>query len=120
MMGEPAVTEIDLPETIVTTKPREQEETGTRQIPPYHVILENDDYHSFEFVVEVLRKSLGFNEQRAFLLTSEAHNKGRAVVWTGPKEVAELKLEQIRSFHEIRLDGKKLGPLGVSIEPAPG
>ncbi|MBI3412401.1 MAG: ATP-dependent Clp protease adaptor ClpS [Planctomycetes bacterium] len=114
------MTESDFPDTIVTTKPREKEEIGTRQVPPFHVILENDDYHSFEFVVDVLRKSLGFNEQRAFLLTSEAHNKGRAVVWTGPKEVAELKVEQILSFHEIHLDGRKLGPLGVSIEPAPG
>src|SRR5205085_6763431 len=112
--GDAAVT--DLPETIVTTKPREKEETRTRQIPPYHVILENDDYHSFQFVVEVLRKSLGFAEEKAFLFTSEAHHKGRAIVWTGAKEVAELKLEQIRSFHEIRQDGKKLGPLGVNLE----
>ena len=48
----------------------------------------------------------------------EAHNTGRAVVWTGPKEVAELKAEQMQSFHETRDDGRKLGPLGVTIEPA--
>ena len=58
-----------LPETIVTTRPKSKEDTGTRRIPPYHVILENDDHHSFEFVVEVLRKALGFNEQRAFMTT---------------------------------------------------
>ena len=108
------------PETMVTTKPREKEETKTRRVPPYNVILENDDYHSFEFVVDVLQKALGYNQQRAFLLTHQAHTSGRAVVWTGPKEVAELKLEQIRSFHEIRSDGAKFGPLGCSIEPAPG
>lgn len=107
-----------LPETIVTTKPKEKEETATRRIPPYHVILENDDYHSFEFVLEVLRKALGFNEQRALQVTTEAHTKGRAIAWTGSKEVAELKVEQIRSFHEIRVDGRKLGPLSVTIEPA--
>ena len=39
---------------------------------------------------------------------------------TGTKEVAELKLEQMLSFHEIQPGGKKLGPLGVRIEPAPG
>ena len=103
-----------------TTKPREEEEVKTRRLPPYHVILANDDYHSFEFVVEVLRKALGYNEQRAMLLTKEAHESGRAVVWTGSKEVAELKLEQMRSFHEIRGDGAKLGPLDCHIEPAPG
>jgi ATP-dependent Clp protease adaptor protein ClpS len=109
-----------MPDTIVTTKPRERDETRTRRFPPYNVILENDDYHSFEFVVDVLQKALGYNEQRAFQLTKEAHTSGRAVVWTGPKEVAELKHDQIRSHHEIRADGSKFGPLGCTIEPAPG
>jgi ATP-dependent Clp protease adaptor protein ClpS len=108
------------PDVVVTTKPKEREETRTRRIPPYNLILENDDYHSFEFVVGVLQKALGYNEQRAFLLTKQAHDSGRAVVWTGTKEVAELKLEQMLSFHEIRSDGSKFGPLGCSIEPAPG
>ncbi len=112
------MSDIEFPETIVRTKPKTREASETRQIPPYHVILENDDHHSFEFVVEVMQKAMGYNEQRAFLLTHEAHSKGRAVVWTGPKEVAELKAEQISSFHETRADGRKLGPLGVSVEPA--
>ena len=84
------------------------------------IILENDDHHSFEFVMEVLQKALGCNAQRAFLFTEQAHTTGRAVVWTGTKEVAELKYDQIRTFEEIRADGSKLGPLGCSIEPAPG
>jgi len=29
------------------------------------------------------------------------------------------KVEQIRDFHEIRADGRKLGPLTCLIEPAP-
>jgi ATP-dependent Clp protease adaptor protein ClpS len=114
-------TESSLPEIHVTTKPKEREDTKTRRYPPFNVIVENDDFHSFEFVIEVLRKALGCTEQRAFALTKLAHDTGRAIVWTGTKEVAELKLEQIRSFHEIRAsDNAKLGPLGCSIEPAPG
>ena len=100
------------------TKPKVKETTETRLLPPYHVILLNDDHHSFEFVIEVLRKAIGFTEEHAFLVTQEAHTKGRAIVWTGPKEVAELKAEQIQSFHEVQPGGRKLGPLGVVIEPA--
>jgi ATP-dependent Clp protease adapter protein ClpS len=50
----------------------------------------------------------------------QAHTSGRAVVWTGPKEVAELKADQIRTFHEVRATGANLGPLSCYIEPAPG
>jgi ATP-dependent Clp protease adaptor protein ClpS len=109
------------PDVTVTTKPKTDEQTRTRGIPPYNVILENDDHHSFGFVVDVLQKALGYNQQRAFQLTKLAHESGRSVVWTGPKEVAELKHEQIRTFHEVREpDGRDLGPLGCSVEPAPG
>ncbi len=100
------------------TTPQEREEIKVRRLPPYHVIIENDDHHTCEFVVDVLCKALGYTEQRAFLLMYEAHTKDRAIVWTGSKEVAELKAEQILSFHEVHPDGRKLGPLGVTIEPA--
>jgi ATP-dependent Clp protease adaptor protein ClpS len=108
------------PDATTGTKPRTDEETRTRRVPPYNVILENDDYHSFEFVIEVLRKALGYSAERAYQLTEQAHTTGRAVVWTAPKEVAELKADQITTFHESRPDGTKLGPLGCTIEPAPG
>jgi ATP-dependent Clp protease adaptor protein ClpS len=109
---------VNQPVASTTTKPEEREETRTRTIPPYNVILKNDDHHSFEFVISVLRRALGYSQERAYLLTHEAHNSGRAVVWTGTKEVAELKVEQIRTFHETRSDGAKLGPLECDIEPA--
>jgi ATP-dependent Clp protease adaptor protein ClpS len=104
----------------ITTQPRQRDETSTRRVPPYHVILENDDHHSMEFVVEVLMKSIGCAVERAYQFMMEAHTSGRAVVWTGPKEVAELKLEQIQTFHEVRENGIDLGPLGCAVEPAPG
>src|SRR5215204_274191 len=91
----------------------------TRRIPPYHVILLNDDHHSMEFVIDVLSKVLGCSMERAVQLMMEAHSSGRAVIWTGPREVAELKAEQVLTFPEIRDDGRELGPLGCVIEPAP-
>ena len=109
------------PEVIVKTRTKPQEKTRVRRVPPYNVILENDDKHSFDFVVEVLSKALGYAKERSWQLTMQAHLSGRAVVWTGPKEVAELKADQIRSFHETASPtGANLGPLGCFIEPAPG
>lgn len=103
------------------TKTQPVEETKTRRVPPYNVILENDDHHSMEFVMDVLVKVLGYAVERCYELMMQAHTSGRAVIWTGPREVAELKADQIQSFHETReRDGAKLGPLGCSVEPAPG
>jgi ATP-dependent Clp protease adaptor protein ClpS len=108
------------PAVHASTKVQPREETRTRLLPPYHVILENDDHHSMEFVIEVLCKVLGCAAEHAGLLMMEAHTSGRAVIWTGPKEVAELKAEQVQTFHETHQDGRQLGPLGCVIEPAPG
>jgi len=104
------------PDTVI--EPEIETDPKTKLLPPYHVILENDDFHSMEFVVQVLRKVFGVTLERAFEMMLKAHESGRAIVWTGSKEVAELKLEQIQSFHEKRNDGRDLGPLGCCIEPA--
>lgn len=94
-------------------------DTRRRLLPPYNVILENDDDHSMDFVIEVLRKVFGYPQEKSFQLMLKAHEEGCAVVWTGPKEVAELKAEQMSTFHETReRDSKELGPVGVRIEPA--
>jgi ATP-dependent Clp protease adaptor protein ClpS len=106
------------PDGGTVVRPKEREEKRTRQVPLYNVILMNDDHHSFEFVIGVLQKALSYPQEKAFKLTEEAHSRGRAVVWTGPKEVAEFRVEQIQTFHEVRAhDGAKLGPLECYIEP---
>ena len=108
------------PETLPMPRALPRDDTRTRRVPPYNVILENDAFHSQEFVVEVLCKALGVAVERAYQFMMEAHTTGRAIVWTGPREVAELKAEQIQTFHEVRDDGRDLGPVGCSVEPAPG
>jgi ATP-dependent Clp protease adaptor protein ClpS len=107
--------------SVAEPRTRPQPETRTRRLPPYNLILANDDEHSMDFVVGVLRKVLGVPMERAMALMLEAHTSGRAVIWTGPKEVAELKAEQVQTCHEIRdRDQTNLGPLDCTIEPAPG
>ena len=95
------------------TKTVPEQETHQLRLPPYNVIIENDDYHSQTFVVAVLCKALGHSVERSYQLMLQAHTTGRAIVWTGPKEVAELKAEQIGTFRE-----EPYGPLSCTIEPA--
>lgn len=96
----------------------EDTDTRTQRQPPYAVILHNDDYNGMDFVVNVLRKVFGYSREKCMDLMMEAHEMGRAVVWTGPLEVAELKADQIHSCGGDP-DGAKgrAEPLRVTVEP---
>ncbi len=72
------------------TKPRVQ--------PPYAVIVDNDDKHTFEFVIEGFQKVFGYSAEKCFKLAEEIHKRGRSIVWSGSKEVAELKYDQLRGL----------------------
>lgn len=64
--------------------------------PPYAVIIENDDQHTVDYVIETLQKVFGYDEQKCFKFAMTIHNAGKANVWSGSLELAELKKDQIR------------------------
>ncbi|CAN5444843.1 hypothetical protein BH11PLA2_BH11PLA2_15290 [soil metagenome] len=69
-----------------------------------------------DFVVNTLRKVFGYPVEKCVTIMMEAHNKKRAVAWTGALEVAELKADQILSCGSDP-DAKKAKPLRVTVEP---
>ena len=110
-------------EPVVTTETQPRAKTAvqtrTKQLPPYHVIILNDEEHTFDYVIELLTKLFGHPLKAAVELTWRIHLAGRAVVYTTHKEKAELKCEQVLSYGpDPRMSGSK-GSLGCYIEPAP-
>ncbi len=101
-------------------KEREQNREKTKKQPPYAVIIENDDLHTFMYVIEVLQTVCGYGQQKAIMLTSQVHFSGKAVVWSGTMELAELKRDQIRGFGTDHYAASPVTfPLSVRIEPMP-
>jgi ATP-dependent Clp protease adaptor protein ClpS len=89
--------------------------------PPYAVVVLNDEEHTFEYVIETLMKVFGYPQEKSYSLTLQVHNEGRAIVWSGSREVAELKRDQIRSAGPDFYAGEKVDfPLGAIVEPLPG
>lgn len=69
------------------------------RLPRYAVILHNDDYHSMDYVVEALVKSVpDLIVEEAVGIMFEAHNTGSAVVLVCVLEQAELYKERIQGY----------------------
>ncbi len=99
---------------------RDASDTRPKKQPPYAVVLFNDDQHSFQYVIETLTKVFGYPLEKCFTLTELVHHQGRGIVWSGTRELAELKRDQIRSAGPDFYAAKKIGfPLGVTVEPLP-
>ena len=65
------------------------------QIPMFKVILYNDDYTTFEFVIMVLMKIFKKSEEEASQITMNVHKKGQGVAGIYPREIAETKVAQV-------------------------
>lgn len=69
----------------------EKEEVQTIEPKMYNVILINDDYTPFEFVVHVLIEIFNKDINEAQSITQSVHNQGRGVAGTYVKDVADTK-----------------------------
>ncbi|MCY3882133.1 MAG: ATP-dependent Clp protease adaptor ClpS [Chloroflexi bacterium] len=80
----PRATEPALPETDL------DEEALLALIPPYRVILHNDEHNTMDHVVESLVRCVpSLTVEAAAAIMIEAHNEGKATVIECPKEAAE-------------------------------
>jgi ATP-dependent Clp protease adaptor protein ClpS len=92
----------------------------TRLQPPFHVVLLNDDDHTFEYVVEMLGKLFGHASNRAWAMAWKVHLDGRCVVDTTTQERAELKRDQIHAYGRDPRIPRCAGSMSAAIEPVPG
>lgn len=94
--------------------------TDFEPLKPHAVVVLNDDEHSFEYVVDTFLKVFKYPVEKCAKLALKIHENGRWVVWSGSKEVAELKAEQIKSAGPDMWAAKKVTwPLGVLVEEMP-
>ena len=95
-----------------TAKPKRAPKRNPHQkppqpLPPWKVLLHNDDKNDIIFVVRTVMELTPLKEQEAVMRTTEAHKSGVALLLVTHKERAELYLEQFQTKG-----------LTVTIEPA--
>lgn len=69
-----------------------------KQLPPYKVLLHNDDVNSFEHVIASILKLTTLTPQEAIIRTLEAHESGLALLLTTHRERAELYIDQFATL----------------------
>ena len=95
--------------------PREVEESSTEDAlePLFHLVLLDDDYHTYDYVIEMLGKLFGYGREKAFVLARMVDTHGRVIVETagpreGPARPGQDSRLRTRSPHS-RLEGLDVG-----------
>lgn len=90
----------------------EKQPARTAPPPMYQVVLLNDDYTPMEFVVKVLQKFFGKNQEEATRIMLQVHHEGRGVCGVYPRDVAATRIAQVAQHARARQH-----PLQCIMEP---
>ena len=64
----------------------------------YKVMLLNDDYTTFDFVIEILKTVFHKSEEEAINITLKVDREGSASVGIYPYEIAQIKIEKTHAL----------------------
>lgn len=77
-----------------------QLEEHTEEPPQYKVILLNDDYTTFDFVIQILVVVFRKSNPEAVKITLDVHKRGYGVCGIYTKEIAETKVATVHQMSE--------------------
>jgi len=84
--------------TVAPAKKPARPSRKPKQLPPYKVLLHNDEVNTFVDVIAAILKVTTLEPEEAMLRTLEAHHSGVALLLVTHKERAELYCEQFATF----------------------
>ncbi len=106
----------------MTTNPRPEIESRPRDAvdlaPLYHLILLDDDDHSYEYVVEMLGRIFGYAVEKAFALACAVDGTGQAIVETASRERVDGHQRAIHDFGADPRIPRCRGSMSAIIEAA--
>ena len=117
-MSDPEYSESTTP--VLTPVREKQRDHKQKRQPRYNVILWDDDDHSYDYVIRMMRMLFGHAVNRGFVIAREVDSKGKAICLTTTMELAELKRDQIHAFGRDSQITRCKGSMKASIEPVPG
>jgi ATP-dependent Clp protease adaptor protein ClpS len=110
--------DVSSPAVAVRPKNRREKKDKSKKEPRFHVILWNDDVHTYEYVIIMLHTVFGYPVEKGFQLAREVDTRGRAIVFTSSLEQAELKKDLILGFGPDPLMAESKGSIIATLEKA--
>lgn len=104
------------PEIEISRKVKPKEREQTRKQPRYRVVLWDDDDHSYDYVIRMMRALFSHTPERAYEIACEVDSFGRAVCLTTTKEHAELKRDQVHAYGRDAMISRCQGSMYCTIE----
>jgi ATP-dependent Clp protease adaptor protein ClpS len=101
-----------------TAEPHAANSSEARRERLYHVIILNDDEHTYEYVVEMLQTVFGLTVAAAMAITIEADTTGSSIVITCGLEEAERKRDQVHAYGPDWRMANSRGSVAALVEPA--
>jgi ATP-dependent Clp protease adaptor protein ClpS len=87
-------------------------------VPLYHVVLLDDNDHTYDYVIEMLQKLFIFSLQQAFLHAQEVDSRGRTILITCELPQAEFARDQIHAYGPDPRLVRSKGSMSAILEPA--
>lgn len=106
------------PQEDVARRRRTHAEKHPKRQPPYHVILWNDNDHTYQYVITMLMELFAYPPEKGFQMAKEVDTQGRVIVLTTTLEHAELKRDQIHAYGKDALIAKCKGSMWATVEAA--
>ena len=104
--------------TLPTPGTRVIEEIDSQIEPPYHLILLDDDDHTYQYVVTMLGSVFGYAPEKGFAIACIVDADGQAILMTASLDEVKLKQDQVHGFGADPLMPHSKGSMSAVIEPA--
>lgn len=95
------------------------EDTDIELDKMFHLVLLDDDHHTYQYVVTMVGAVFGYTVEKGFAIACVVDSQGQAILMTGPRDEVELKQQLVHAFGPDPLMEQCLGSMTAVIEPVP-
>jgi ATP-dependent Clp protease adaptor protein ClpS len=104
---------------IITPRTRHTTVEQTEIAPLYHLILLDDDQHTYQYVIEMLGTVFGYSLEKSWTLARVVDSQGRVILETAARPQCETHQTQIHAHGADPRILTSQGPMSAILEQAP-